>query len=323
MRKDMKTVLKLLIALCAAVFLLFAGVYLFLFRPNFTRAPMHREEENIKYFANNKEYHERHIADKNYILSLSPKMIEITSFDSLKLRSYVLERENALGTILLMHGFHSDPLREFATLARFYYENGYNVVLPFQRAHGESEGKYLTFGVKERYDCRDWLIEIAKIYGEDKPLFMQGISMGCATVLMTSSLANLPKNLCGIIADCGFTTPYEIMYFVAKRERHLPMSNLLIGIGNLMTRFFAGFDLNEASTLKSLRVNTKPVLFIHGTADDFVPFVMIWQNYEACKAEKELLAVDGAKHAVSNVMAYNEYTKTVSQFLLRYKNNMN
>ena len=323
MRKDMKTVLKLLIALCAAVFLLFAGVYLFLFRPNFTRAPMHREEENIKYFANNKEYHERHIADKNYILSLSPKMIEITSFDSLKLRSYVLERENALGTILLMHGFHSDPLREFATLARFYYENGYNVVLPFQRAHGESEGKYLTFGVKERYDCRDWLIEIAKIYGEDKPLFMQGISMGCATVLMTSSLANLPKNLCGIIADCGFTTPYEIMYFVAKRERHLPMSNLLIGIGNLMTRFFAGFDLNEASTLKSLRVNTKPVLFIHGTADDFVPFVMTWQNYEACKAEKELLAVDGAKHAVSNVMAYNEYTKTVSQFLLRYKNNMN
>ena len=323
MRKDMKTVLKLLIALCAAVFLLFAGVYLFLFRPNFTRAPIHREEENIKYFANNKEYHERHIADKNYILSLSPKMIEITSFDSLKLRSYVLERENALGTILLMHGFHSDPLREFATLARFYYENGYNVVLPFQRAHGESEGKYLTFGVKERYDCRDWLIEIAKIYGEDKPLFMQGISMGCATVLMTSSLANLPKNLCGIIADCGFTTPYEIMYFVAKRERHLPMSNLLIGIGNLMTRFFAGFDLNEASTLKSLRVNTKPVLFIHGTADDFVPFVMTWQNYEACKAEKELLAVDGAKHAVSNVMAYNEYTKTVSQFLLRYKNNMN
>ena len=323
MRKDMKSVLKLLIALCAAVFLLFAGVYLFLFRPNFTRAPMHREEENIKYFANNKEYHERHIADKNYILSLSPKMIEITSFDSLKLRSYVLERENALGIILLMHGFHSDPLREFATLARFYYENGYNVVLPFQRAHGESEGKYLTFGVKERYDCRDWLIEIAKIYGEDKPLFMQGISMGCATVLMTSSLANLPKNLCGIIADCGFTTPYEIMYFVAKRERHLPMSNLLIGIGNLMTRFFAGFDLNEASTLKSLRVNTKPVLFIHGTADDFVPFVMTWQNYEACKAEKELLAVDGAKHAVSNVMAYNEYTKTVSQFLLRYKNNMN
>ncbi len=323
MRKDMKTVLKVLLALCAAVFLLFAGVYLFLFRPNFTRAPMHREEENIKYFANNKEYHERHIADKNYILSLSPKMIEITSFDSLKLRSYVLERENALGIILLMHGFHSDPLREFATLARFYYENGYNVVLPFQRAHGESEGKYLTFGVKERYDCRDWLIEIAKIYGEDKPLFMQGISMGCATVLMTSSLANLPKNLCGIIADCGFTTPYEIMYFVAKRERHLPMSNLLIGIGNLMTRFFAGFDLNEASTLKSLRVNTKPVLFIHGTADDFVPFVMTWQNYEACKAEKELLAVDGAKHAVSNVMAYNEYTKTVSQFLLRYKNNMN
>jgi len=323
MRKDMKTVLKLLIALCAAVFLLFAGVYLFLFRPNFTRAPMHREEENIKYFANNKEYHERHIADKNYILSLSPKMIEITSFDSLKLRSYVLERENALGTILLMHGFHSDPLREFATLARFYYENGYNVVLPFQRAHGESEGKYLTFGVKERYDCRDWLIEIAKIYGENKPLFMQGISMGCSTVLMTSSLDNLPKNLCGIIADCGFTTPYEIMYFVAKRERHLPMSNLLIGIGNLMTRFFAGFDLNEASTLKSLRVNTKPVLFIHGTADDFVPFVMTWQNYEACKAEKELLAVDGAKHAVSNVMAYNEYTKTVSQFLLRYKNNMN
>lgn len=323
MRKDLKSVLNVLLVLCAAVFLLFAGVYVFLFRPNFTRAPMHREEDNIKYFDGNKEFHERHIADKKYILSLSPKMHEITSFDGLKLRAFVLEKENSVGSILLMHGFHSDPLREFATLARFYYEMGYNVVLPFQRAHGESEGKYLTFGVKERFDCRDWLIEITKLYGENKPLFLEGISMGCATALMASSLDGLPKNLCGIIADCGFTTPYEIMYFVAKKERHLPMSEVILDMANMMTRFFAGFDLNDASTISALKKNTVPVLFIHGTADDFVPFVMTWQNYEVCKAEKQLLAVDGAKHAVSNVMAYDKYTKAVKEFLSCYKNNMN
>ncbi len=309
--------LKFFLALMSLIILFFIFVYLFLFRPNFTRSPMHTEAENIKYFET-EENHARHITDKEFFLSQNPEMLEITSFDGLKLRAYVLEPKNAHATILLMHGFHSDPIREFATLARFYYESGYNVVLPFQRAHGESEGQFLTFGIKERFDCRDWLIETSKIFGTKKPLYMEGISMGCATVLMTTSLEGLPENLCAVIADCGFTSPQEIMYFVAKNEMHLPFSNIIVGTGNLMTQFFAHFSLDEYSTIKALKQNHLPILFIHGTADDFVPFFMSWQNFEACKSEKEFYAVDGAKHAISNIIDYQNYTETVSAFLKKY-----
>ena len=248
MNKYLKKTAKILSIILAFFAVVILGVYFFVFRLNFMRSPMHKESSNKKYFAT-PENHSRHIADKDFILALEPKMHEIESFDGLKLRAYVLDcasgATESRGTILLMHGFHSDPLREFATLARFYYESGFNVVLPFQRAHGESEGQYLTFGIKERFDCRDWLNECTKIFGTEKPLYMEGISMGCTTVLLTSALDGLPPNLCAVIADCGFTSPYEIISFVAKKEYHLPFSDILIAIGKRNGKQFSWLRLKR------------------------------------------------------------------------------
>ena len=318
MRKEIKIALKVLIALCLVVGMFFGAVYAFLFHPNFTRSPMHEESENLKYFDGNEEFHARHIADKEYLLSQNPQMHEITSFDGLKLRAYVFKNNENAGTVLLMHGFHSDPLREFATLARFFLSCGYNVVLPFQRAHGESEGRFLTFGTKERFDCRDWLNECAKIFSTDKPLYMEGISMGCATVLMASALDGLPQNLRAIVADCGFTTPYDIIYTVAKDEKHLPLSSLIVWMGNVCTNIFARFDLKECSTIDAMKKNRIPVLFIHGLKDDYVPWTMTWNNYEACKAEKEIFLVKDAKHAICNIIDYENYTSRVLEFFKKY-----
>ena len=107
-----------------------------------------------------------------------------------------------------MHGYRAGGLTDFAGLYRFYHEQGYDLLVPFQRSHGPSEGKYICFGVKERYDCRDWAEYAVCRAGKDCNLYLSGISMGCATVLMAAGLP-LPSNVRAMIGDCAFTSPKE------------------------------------------------------------------------------------------------------------------
>ena len=116
-------------------------------------------------------------------------------------------------------------------------------------------------------------------------------------MLMASGL-ELPDTVRGIVADCGFTSPWDIMAHVAKRDFKLPAFPLLYAL-DLLARIIAGFGLREADTRRALQKNTRPVLFLHGREDDFVPLRMTEENSRACKAEQELYLVRGAGHAQS------------------------
>ena len=121
--------------------------------------------------------------------------------------------------------------------------------------------------------------------------------MGAATVLLSLG-TDLPGNVKGVVADCGFTSPWEIVRHVAKRDFHLPAFPLL-HLLDLVCRGIAGFSLKEVDTRKALAGSRLPVLFLHGAADDFVPVSMSEENYRACQGEKSLYLVPGAGHAQS------------------------
>lgn len=295
-------------AVIAALF--FGSVYFFVFNPSFERGKMSSDLEHFK----KEEYVEKHTADKNWFLEQKYSEISIKSFDGLNLVAYKLDAENPKGTFVLMHGYHSDPLREFAGLARFYNGLGYNVVLPFQRAHGKSEGKYITFGVKERYDLRDWILETNKLYGSENPVYLEGISMGCATVVMSLGF-DLPENVKGIVADCGFTSPEEIIWKVLKKDKKLPLSHLIMATGEFMTKHIADFDEREFSTVTALRHNKIPVIFIHGAEDDFVPIEMSITNFQMCRSKKSLYIVPDCPHAIAYLVDEEKYHKKVTDFL--------
>lgn len=197
----------------------------------------------------------------------------------------------------------------------FLHRLGYDVLLPYQRSHGESQGKYITYGVKERFDCQSWARYAARRFGEDKPLFLMGISMGAATVLMASGL-ELPGNIRGIVADCGFTTPWDIMAHVARRDYRLPPFPLLYLLDGLAW-LRAGFRLKGADTRKALERNRIPVLFLHGEADSFVPLSMTEENFAACRAEKRLYTVPGAGHAQSFGVDPEGCKRALREFLER------
>ncbi len=222
------------------------------------------------------------------------------------------------GRLILFHGYRSIAENDFAPVIDFYYSLGYELVLVDQRAHGKSSGLWIGFGVLERFDCKAWIEYLNQEYGAI-PTFLSGISMGCSTILMASGL-ELPSNVLGFIADCGFTSPKEIITHVMKRKMKLPLTFLMPAL-SLFSKVFAGYYFGEYSTLDAMKINRLPILFIHGKDDRFVPHQMTLQNYEACIAEKELYLVDGAGHGTAYLQDKETIENAVQHFLQKHNSN--
>ncbi len=283
-----------------AVLLLLLGASLYFYNFAFLRRGSERGDREFEEEASIwHSFSPRMEEAQAYIKAHTGERPQITSFDGLRLSALYLPAPGGSpkGTVLAFHGYRSLATIDFALEVEFFHRLGYDVLLPYQRSHGPSQGRHITFGAKERFDCRDWAWYAARRFGEDRPLYLAGISMGCATVLMSLSL-NLPPNVRGVLADCGFTSPWEIVRHVAKADFHLPAFPLL-WLLDLWCRVLAGFSLKEADTRKALGNSSLPVLFLHGKEDRFVPVSMTEENYRACRGEKDLYLVPGAAHAQS------------------------
>ena len=312
------TVVWIILGICVGVLLLLLVAAVFFFRFSIRRYRV--EGDDLQYQRQDSIWHpygDRMEQAQEFIRTHTAERIKMPSFDGLELTALYLPAEKEpKGVIVAFHGYRSLATIDFAMEVEFFHDLGYHVLLPYQRSHGESQGKYITYGAKERFDCRDWAHYAARRFGKKLPLFLAGISMGCATVVMASGL-DLPENTRGIVADCGFTSPWEIMAHVAKRDYHLPPFPLLY-LMDLVARVRAGFALKEADTRKALEKNKLPILFIHGEEDDFVPVWMTKENYRVCRGEKQLYLVKGAAHALSFAVDTPGCKKVIREFLEKY-----
>lgn len=245
------------------------------------------------------------------------EMVSITSFDGLKLAAFYIpaDVEKPRGTLIVFHGYRSLATVDFAPEVQFLHDLGYRLIVPYQRSHGESEGEYICYGVLERFDARDWA-KYAESRWPGEDIFLSGISMGCATVTMAADL-DLPASVRGIVADCGFTSPWEIMAYLLKVQYRLPPFPLM-NVVDLLARMKAHYALKGADSRKALAKTRLPVLFIHGAEDDFVPVFMTDQNFAACASEKELYKVPGAGHAQSFALDPDGCGEKMKAFFEKY-----
>ena len=161
---------------------------------------------------------------------------------------------------------------------------------------------------------RSWVTYLAQMLGLDQPLYLMGVSMGATSVLLASCF-EFPANVRGIIADCGFTSPDAILRHVARqRFPRLPAGAALAPM-RVLAPVLAGYRLAGCSTVAALRAANYPVLFIHGEADTFVPCRMSEEGYLACRTEKSLLRIPGARHAQSALIAPERVLPAVAGFL--------
>jgi fermentation-respiration switch protein FrsA (DUF1100 family) len=145
---------------------------------------------------------------------------------------------------------------------------------------------------------------------------MHGISMGGATVLMTSG-EQLPAQVRCIIEDCGYTSVRDILTYQLKQLFKLPPFPL-IPLTSLISKMRAGFFFGEASALAQLRKNTRPIFFIHGARDLFVPTSMLSPLYNACTAYKEQWIVPDAGHGEAYLVDQEGYAQRVEAFVGKF-----
>lgn len=281
-----------------AAFLLCGGVYFYVSVLHRTRK-QHRAEtpESTDPF-NWLSYQPEAQEGLDQLARLDHEEVSVRSFDGLTLRGHLYPAKGARRTFLLAHGYRSTGYNDFNAQA-VYYLTGLraNVLIIDQRAHGSSEGKRMDFGLSERFDVRTWAEFLVERFGPEQDLFLNGISMGCASVLLAAELP-LPAAVRGVIADCGYTSPWDEFAYLIKWDAHLPVRPLLY-VAEGITRCLAHWDFRSVTPKKAVARTGLPILFLHGGADTFVPPWMTRENYTACASEKELLIVPGAIHAQS------------------------
>ena len=237
--------------------------------------------------------------------------VSIKSFDGLTLRAKYYEYAPGAPIELMFHGYRGEARRDLCGGVQRCFALKRSALIVDQRACGNSEGNVITFGIKEHRDCLDWVNFMLAHFGPDVRIILTGISMGAATVLMASG-KELPPNVIGVLADCGYTSPKEIIKKVI-RQIHLP-ANFLYPFVKLGAKLFGHFDLEELSALEEVTKCNLPVIFFHGESDDFVPCEMSRKNYEACSSTKRIFTVPGAGHGLSYPVSAEAYLKELEEF---------
>lgn len=236
----------------------------------------------------------------------------ITSKDNLKLHNYLIKNKVTSNKwAIVVHGYTSQG-KLMASYAEEFYKMGYNIIIPDLRGHGQSEGNYIGMGWDERLDIIDLTKYIVDNYTNTE-IVLFGVSMGAATV-MTTSGEKLPSNVKAIIEDCGYTSAWNQFAYQLKSLFKLH-SFPLLDVASLICKIKAGFFISRVSPIKQIKKSITPTLFIHGDEDDFVPFFMLDELYNASPVEKEKLIIHGAAHAKASYVNPKLYWETIEKFL--------
>jgi fermentation-respiration switch protein FrsA (DUF1100 family) len=235
----------------------------------------------------------------------------ITSFDGLQLQGTYYEYAPGAVIEIMFHGYRGSSERDMSGGVQRCFKLGHSALIVDQRSSGRSQGNVITFGVNESRDCLAWMNHAIERFGPDCRLMLTGISMGAATVMIAAG-EELPENVIGVLADCGYSSARDIIKTVI-RQMKLP-ANLLYPFVKLGARLYGHFDLEKYSPEEALKPCKVPVLLFHGEDDDFVPCSMSHENFAACASRKKLVTVPGAGHGLCIIFDPEGYRSAMKDF---------
>ena len=245
------------------------------------------------------------------VRAMKHEEFKIRSFDGLDLYGKYYELAPGAPVEVMFHGYRGNAERDLSGGVQRCFKLGRSALIVDQRCSGKSGGNVITFGVREHRDCLAWTNFASEHFGPDVKIILTGISMGASTVLMAGG-CDLPENVIGILADCGFTSARDIIREVISKMK-LPLT-LGYPLAMLGAKIFGGFNPEEVSAIEMVKKCQVPVLFFHGGDDDFVPCSMSRENYEACASRKRLVIVPGAGHGLSYPVDPEGYLTAAREF---------
>jgi len=243
--------------------------------------------------------------------SLPCREFTIQSFDGLTLHGKFYEYTPGATIELMIHGYRGNAERDLCGGVQRCFALGHSALVIDQRGSGKSQGNVITFGIREHRDCLKWIELLIETFGPDTKIILTGISMGASTVLMAAG-QSLPKNVIGVLADCGYTSAKEIITLVIRMQKLPPkLAYPFVKLGALL---YGGFRLEKDSAVSAMTRCKIPVIFYHGESDDFVPCYMSQQNYDACTSKKQLVTIPDAGHGLCYLVNPERYLSTLQSF---------
>lgn len=301
----------LIFAVFVFLFALLLGFGYYAYRFTFCNNPEKRRADPYRHVKDDgsleSEYSRRLIDE---MLARPYENVYITSHDGLKLRARLYMQNEKAPFAVGMHGYRSTPMLDFSGGGAFALELGFNLILPDQRACGESEGRTISFGYNESFDTLGWVKYISERWGEDREIILLGVSLGAGTVVMAAG-RGLPENVRAVIADCPFSSAEKIVKKV-MRDRGIPV--VLYPLLRFGTAVFGGFDPNKATPTELAGSVKVPLTLIHGEDDTFVPPSMSEEILAACPTAT-LHTFPRARHGTSYIVDTARYKKITAELL--------
>lgn len=241
--------------------------------------------------------------------------VSTKSFDGLNLKGRLYLINEGAPLIICFHGYRSCAINDCGGAYRLAKTLKYNLLLPECRGLGISEGHLVTFGIKERYDAKSWVDYAVNRFGDEIKIELGGVSMGASIALSAANIVD-QKHVRVIVADCGFTSPKDIIKKVITKDLKLPtFLYFFVKLGALV---YGHFNLEESSSFEETEKTKIPTLFFHGEEDRFVPHEMSLKMYDACNSEKQIHIFENAGHGLSYLVDEKEYTKEYLEFVSKY-----
>ena len=303
------TILIIVVLLIAALIGLYAAYHKVCYSPLKTMS----ETESPKVITNH-PYHEKARENVRTLAETPCIFVHTRSFDGLRLSARYYEGQEDKPLCLCFHGYRGSAFRDYSAIGLYLIRQGYNVLIVDERAHWRSQGHTITYGINERRDVLSWINYCKKRFGQDIPMLVFGISMGGATVLMASGL-ELPDNVKGIIADCPYNVPKDIINHVCRKVHLNP--TICWPIIRLSSIIYGRFNIMETSAEEAVKHATKPILILHGEADGFVPMHMSKEVQEANPELVEWHSFPEAGHGLSMYYDEERYTSIMNDFIER------
>ena len=275
---------------------------------------------NVKYMCDERSlpkgeqyepYHDTITKCVDQVVEVPFEKVEIVAADGCRLSGRYYHLTDGAPLVIFFHGYRCNSLRDGNGMFLYSRKLGYNVLLTDQRAHWESGGKTITFGIKERFDAKCWAEYAANRFGTNQQIYLSGLSMGAATVLMAAN-TGLPENVIGIMADCPYSSPKAILCSVMKGMGFPP--KFTYWMARLSAKWIGKFDVEETSAIDAIKESKLPILILHGDADNFVPCTMSIDCQSAGKGNVELVLIKGAGHGMSHCVDTPSYEKAVLAF---------
>jgi dipeptidyl aminopeptidase/acylaminoacyl peptidase len=240
--------------------------------------------------------------------------VEIMSSDGLKLAGWFVPSQNG-AVIMMQHGYKSTR-KELLNEAEMMYRHGYGILLMTVRAHDQSDGEMITFGLNEVNDLEAWYQYL--IARDDIDLDKIGILGNSYGGMLAIQYAAQNENIRAVVADCAFsslndTVSTSVEYFTDLPA--FPFAPLIVFWAERET----GFKTEDIDATKWIaQLSPRPVFLMQGGADVVISADSGQRLYDAAGEPKELWFDPELGHVKFDTERAEEFERRVSEFFDKY-----